>query len=257
MHATYDTLYLSPHLDDAALSCGGSIAAQTRAGGRVLIVTITAGDPPAQVSEYAASLHQRWELIANATAARRAEDLAACAILGADALHWDLPDCIYRLDRHGVPFYVSDADIFGDVAPAEMGLVADLAARMADLPPAAQVVAPLCVGHHVDHWLTRLAAEQAFGPAALEYYEDYPYAQQPGAVAAALGQPAAEWTARVIPLTGADLAIKYDAVAAYVSQLSTFFQDRSHLEAQIGGYAAHIGGEQRWWRMGFVGAVVE
>src|SRR3954469_806836 len=110
--STYDWIYLSPHLDDAALSCGGQIYAATQRQERVLIVTITAGDPIAPVSDYAASLHTRWELV-DATAARRQEDLTACSILGADALDWDIPDCIYRVDAQGAPFYVSDADIFG------------------------------------------------------------------------------------------------------------------------------------------------
>ncbi|MEZ4728018.1 MAG: PIG-L family deacetylase [Caldilineaceae bacterium] len=46
MPSVYDAIYLSPHLDDVALSCGGQIFGATRTGQRVLIVTITAGDPP-------------------------------------------------------------------------------------------------------------------------------------------------------------------------------------------------------------------
>jgi LmbE family N-acetylglucosaminyl deacetylase len=248
MQTRYTTIYLSPHLDDVVLSCGGAIAAQTRAGDVVLIVSITAGDPPDQVSTYAASLHNRWQLVTDATAARRAEDLAACARLGAEALHWDLPDCIYRLDDQGKPFYVSDDDIFGPVAPAEQALVTRLAAQMATLPPADHIVVPLGVGNHVDHQLTRLAAEQAFDPAVLEYYEDYPYAQQPGALAHALDGPDVTWTAHVTPVDAASLRAKFDAVMAYASQISTFFRDRADLERQIGGYTAQIGGERRWRR---------
>jgi LmbE family N-acetylglucosaminyl deacetylase len=242
----YTTLYLSPHLDDAALSCGGAIAAQSCAGERVLIVSIMAGDPPAGLSAYAAGLHARWQLASDATAARRAEDLAACAHLGADARHWTLPDCIYRLDAAGRPFYRSDADIFGTLAPAERIWVARLAAQMRALPPAPRIVVPLGVGNHVDHQLTRLAAEQAFAPARLEYYEDYPYAQQqPGVVAALLENRPGMWTAAVIPVDAVSLRAKFDAVTAYQSQLSTFFRDRADLEAQIGGYMAQIGGERR------------
>ena len=134
----YDWIYLSPHLDDVALSCGGQIFMATARGERVLIVTITAGDPVAPVSEYAASLHTRWEVI-DATEARRQEDLAACAILGAEALHWHLPDCIYRVGSDGKPFYLSDADIFGAVAPEEMALVDELAAQIIALPAARQM----------------------------------------------------------------------------------------------------------------------
>jgi LmbE family N-acetylglucosaminyl deacetylase len=243
-----DWLILSPHLDDAALSCGGQIYAATQAGARVVILTVTAGDPPAGVSDYAAGLHARWQLAADAVAARRAEDITACAILGATAWHWDLPDCIYRHGADGAPFYVSDAEIFGPVAAAELPLVQTLAARLAALPAAAQVLAPLAVGNHVDHWLTRLAAEAAFGAAALHYYEDYPYAQQPGKLVAALGDPPRGWQPDVVALDAAALAAKFAAVTAFQSQLSTFFRDRADLEAQIGGYAAAVGGERRWRR---------
>lgn len=247
----YEWIYFSPHLDDAALSCGGQIYAAAQRGERVLVVTITAGDPVAPVSEYAASLHTRWELV-DATAARRQEDLAACAILGAEAQHWDLPDCIYRVDAAGAPFYVSDDDIFGPVAAEEMALVDALAARMRALPAARQVVAPLTVGNHVDHALTRLAAERAFGVETLHYYEDYPYAQQPGKLDAVMAAAEWRWVAEVVPLDEAALQAKFAAVAAFRSQLSTFFRDRADMEAQIGGFAARVGGERRWRRLAMI-----
>lgn len=247
MRADYDWIYLSPHLDDAALSCGGQIARHTQAGQTVLIVSVMAGDPPTlQISDYARGLHDRWALASEATAARRAEDLAACAILGADALHWTLPDCIYRTDPDsGAPFYVSDADIFGEIAPAEWGLVAALAQQIAALPPHARLVAPLTLGHHVDHLLVRQAGEQAFGPVLLFYYEDYPYAQQPGALDAALGDGSG-WEPILLPLAPEELATKVEAILAFRSQLSTFFTDRADLEAQVGGFAAATGGERLW-----------
>jgi LmbE family N-acetylglucosaminyl deacetylase len=241
----YDALYLSPHLDDAALSCGGQIAQATRCGARVLVVTVMAGDPPADAAnDYITSLHTRWELGRDAASQRRAEDLAACALLGADALQLDVPDCIYRLDPiTGAPLYVSDADIFGDIHPAEVVLVTRLAQRLRDLPAATTIYAPLTVGHHVDHLLVRAAAEQVWGD-ALRYYEDYPYAQQPGKLEAALAGGA--WCVTVIPLDVVALEAKCDAISAFRSQLSTFFADRADLEAQVKGYAARVGGERTY-----------
>jgi LmbE family N-acetylglucosaminyl deacetylase len=257
---SYDWIYFSPHLDDAALSCGGQIYHATQAGERVLIVTITAGDPLFLVSDYAASLHSRWELMTDASAARRAEDLAASAILGAEALHWSVPDCIYRVDAEGKPFYVDDADIFGDVAPAELHIVEELAVQMQALPVARQVVAPLAVGHHVDHQLTRQAAELAFGLNSLLYYEDYPYAQQPGKLDQVIGTLRSdslggslsinrEWVPEIVMLDATALRAKFAAVAAFRSQVSTFFRDQADLETQVGGYAAMVGGERRWRRL--------
>ena len=242
----YDALYLSPHLDDATLSCGGQIAQATRRGERVLIVTVMAGDPPvAAENDYIASLHARWELDRDAAAQRRAEDLAACGLLGADALHLDVPDCIYRLDSAtGAPFYVSDTDIFGNIHPAEAPLVMRIAGLLRGLPAAAEVYAPLTVGHHVDHLLVRAAAEQVWA-SALRYYEDYPYAQQPGKLDAVLGD-AAGWRSTIIPLDAASLDAKCAAISAFRSQLSTFFTSRADLDAQVKGYAASVGGERVW-----------
>lgn len=249
MRTHYDWVYLAPHLDDAALSCGAQIAMHTRAGASVLVVTVMAGDPPpeTQASEYVESLHARWQLAADAAAQRRAEDLAACRVLGADALHWNVPDCIYRTDAaSGAPFYVSDADIFGEIAPPELGLVAQLAADLARLPAWERMVTPLTVGHHVDHQLVRLAAEQCWGASRLDYYEDYPYAQQEGAVEAVLAAMPGDWRAEVITVDAAAIQAKIEAIAAYRSQLSTFWADRRNLEAEVGGFIRQAGGERVW-----------
>jgi LmbE family N-acetylglucosaminyl deacetylase len=243
----YDTLYLSPHLDDAALSCGGQIHQLTAAGRSVLVVTITAGDPPAvPPSAFAQLLHDRWQLAGEVVAGRRAEDAAACHRLGADYLHWDIPDCIYRVDPvSGAALYPSGETIFGAVHPAEASLITALAQRMAALPPCGRVIAPLAVGRHVDHQLVRAAAEQWQG-SALFYYEDYPYVQRPEALAEAPAFSPAEWHPTIIPLTPADLQAKYDAITCFQSQLSTFFTDPADLERQVGGYAAAVGGERLW-----------
>ena len=248
MQAFYDAIYLSPHLDDITLSCGGQVFQQTRAGKRVLVVTITAGDPPqSAVSSYAQSLHDRWALITDAVAARRAEDQAANAILGADTLHWSLPDCIYRYHpTTGAPLYLSDPDIFGELNPAELPLVVRLSAQMAALPAHQQLYVPLTIGHHVDHQLTRLAAEQAYPPARLCYYEDYPYAQKPNALSRVIPADSQEWQATVLPLSEEAIQAKIAAIAAFVSQFSTFFQDQADLEQQIRAFTAQVGGERVW-----------
>jgi len=250
MPKTYHSIYLSPHLDDAALSCGGQIFQQTQAGQRVLIVTVTAGDPAVStVSAYAQSLHSRWELVVDAVAARRQEDIAANQVLGADTLHWSVPDCIYRYHPEtGAPFYVSDPDIFGEVNPAELSLINELAQQIAVLPAADHVYAPLTIGHHVDHQLTRAAAELAVGAQRLVYYEDYPYAEKPGALEQVIAGQQLPWQAEVIALGAADVQAKIEAIFAFKSQLSTFFDSRQHLEQRIHDFTATVGGERIWRR---------
>lgn len=246
MQTHYDTIYLSPHLDDATLSCGGQIYEQTSQGQAVLVVTVMAGDPSGGVSDYAQSLQERWELPADAGAGRRAEDLAACRILGVDALHWNIPDCIYRTDPEtGDPLYLSDDDIFADVHPAESTLVDAVADLLGTLPACERVVAPLTVGHHVDHLIVRAAAEEACD-SRLFYYEDYPYAQERDKLAQAVAAEPNALEPMVVAVGDDALAAKIEAILAYRSQLSTFWNDRQDLEAQILGYARQIGGERLW-----------
>ena len=74
-----DWIYLSPHLDDAALSLGGLIWEQTQAGKRVSIWTICAGNPPpGDFSPFAEALHARWEVGRDAMEERRTEDIESC-----------------------------------------------------------------------------------------------------------------------------------------------------------------------------------
>jgi hypothetical protein len=89
------------------------------------------------------------------------------------------------------------------------------------------------------------AARLAFGD-KLICYEDYPYAQQPGKLAAVLGEPPAGWQPSVTALADAELNVKIEAILAFRSQISTFFTDRADLERQVKGYAALVGGERVW-----------
>ncbi len=246
MKPRYDAIYLSPHLDDAILSCGGQIYQLSAAGGSTLIVTIMAGDAPAEgLSEFARGLHQRWQLAAGASAQRRREDRAACRVVGADHHHLDLLDCIYRQEPgSGAALYDSEEALFGRLHPAERALAQELARTFDRLPDSDRILAPLTAGNHVDHQLTRLAAEIWRG-ASLTYYEEYPYARSPRAMPAGIDQTE-RWRASVIKLSEEALAARIEAIACYKSQLSTFFRDREDLIQSVSGYVRHVGGERLW-----------
>src|SRR5262249_50977973 len=99
-------LVFSPHLDDAALSLGATIARWARRRERVLVVTLCAGAPRpgSRRAGFAASL--QGEDGARAVALRRAEDRRALALLGAD-LFWD--DALDAIDRRAIQ---SGEDLF-------------------------------------------------------------------------------------------------------------------------------------------------
>jgi LmbE family N-acetylglucosaminyl deacetylase len=255
-------VYVSPHFDDIALSCGGWAAAASAAGRRGLGVTIFAGPPPGPLHAYARRLHTRWGAPdpAAGNRLRRVEDAAALARLGLDPLWLPFPDAVYR----PVP-YDSHAAIFGEVAAGEWTalLPAILAALRETLTargvaPPTPLYVPLGVGHHVDHQLTHaagLALWRAGWP--VWFYEDYPYAAQPGVVAAAVARLAAAVApARPIPdlrdIT-ATLPEKIAAITAYASQMSSLFPSLDAVPAAVRAYAAEVGaaaglaGAERYW----------
>jgi len=224
-------VYLSPHLDDAVLSCGGLIAEQIRSGARVEIWTVCAGNPPAgTLSAYAAGLHQRWHMKRSAAAGRRKEDRAACRILGARPRHLPVPDCIYRRLPDGTPVVQSDAELFQSLKPGEAAVVKDLASQLTGLlEPTDRLVCPMTLGGHMDHRLTRTAAETLRRP--LFFYADFPYVMLEKIDVAAWVP--AEWQPLAQPVSEAALATWQDAIAAYTSQISTFWQGEAAMLAEI------------------------
>ncbi len=256
VETTHLHLYLSPHLDDAVLSCGGQIVQWARAGERVRVVTVFAGDVPEEAARtaFVQELHARWGLGENPSAARRAEDVAACKVLGTEATHLDFPDCVYRPGRMGAPLYPTRDAIFGPRAEVEKGLIEEIGRALGrlGLPRDATVYLPLTVGRHVDHQIVREAGERwaksrgAVRGLQIAYYEDYPYAESPEEVKAALDnykksslaprgqrtlarraqgpilQAPETFRAEVVELDEGAMAAKVAAIACYRSQLDVF-----------------------------------
>ena len=255
-------LYLSPHLDDVVLSCGGQIAQLVRLGRRVHVVTVFAGNaaPAATISPHVKELHERWKLDPhNPSPGRRTEDLSALRAISASiqVTHLPFPDCVYRLGKMGWPLYFTRDSIFGAVAEVESSLMGEVAQALkrTSLPRAATVYLPLTAGHHVDHQIVRAAGERWLQSqithlkAQTRYYEEYPYAERPGQVTRALGGD----TLRA-QRTGLDeeaLAVKVRAIACYRSQISTFFKDEAEMAARVRAYAEVVGDSQPAERLWF------
>lgn len=243
MSASYQAIYLSSHLDDVVLSCGGQIAARTRRGESVLIATLVAGDPDGELTPLAIQMHSAWKLDGT-FAARREEDRRACALLGADCRHETAPDAMYR--RHPetrAPFYASLKEVLGPAHPADAAAPI-WAEALNRLPPAQEVFAPLGVGGHVDHWIVRRAAEAKFG-GALTYYEDFPYAGKFLSVRKVVWPPW-RWRAQVVRLAPEDIRARCAATAAYVTQAEMLFAGVWQLEPKINRYIRRVGGERLW-----------
>ncbi len=227
-------LFLSPHLDDAALSCGGTIYDLAQAGAAVTMLTLMAGDPPTPPPDtpIVRELHARWAAGQQPTAARRREDARAAAILGARARFAPLPDCVYRSGPDGAALYPTGDSLWGAAHPADP---APAALRALALPPAQTIYAPLGVGAHVDHHIVRAWALTLAGPGtALVFYTDYPYARS----AAAVTQALAAFTPGVLtpqtrPLSPAAVRARIAAVASYDTQIGSFWPNRAAMARDL------------------------
>jgi len=235
-------IYLSPHLDDAVLSAGGLIYEQVRAGIDVEIWTFMCDFPPdAELSPLAQVLHFQWEIptAAEVVRARRAEDLAAAKILGAQPVHFDFLDCIYRRGKNGEWLY---SDVF--VPPHEDE--ADLPARIAyfiaaRLRPDDNLVCQFALGSHLDHVLVRRAAELLNHP--LLYDADIPYLfNSPDELAPQV----TGLKENIHSISESALRAWQDAIAAYTSQISSLFENVDDLRTKIAQYSAANSGIHLW-----------
>jgi hypothetical protein len=147
------TAILSPHLDDAVLSCWHVLAER----GEVVVINVFAG-VPARMSEPA-----WWDQLTGASDSRQRvrervkEDREALALVGRESLNLGFLDEQYREAEH-------------PLAP----LAAQIESRLVH---GAHVYAPAALGGHVDHALVRAAALQlrhaGFG---VSLYADLPHA---------------------------------------------------------------------------------
>ncbi len=254
-------VYLSPHLDDAVMSCGGMIHKQASGGEQVQAITIFAGEYEGGTpSPFALVQHGYWGNPPRPMPLRRAEDTAALMLLGANAVHLDYLDAVYRVGPGGEWLYADEEALWQKTSPADP-LAGDGTQDLADclegmLPPPAQglVYAPLGVGNHVDHQLVHAAARklQVRGY-RMAFYEDYPYAMEPGATEFAVAAAGAEgWRADTVSLVAEDLVAKVSALNYYRSQMRVLFGGIEEMPNRVWTFAASCSpgdglAERLWW----------
>lgn len=261
-------VFISPHLDDAVLSCGGLINQLVQRGEKVVSITVMAGSPnePLPDTPLTRDLHQRWQAGKDPYETRRQEDFEALHRLGVQNIqHLGLLDCPYRTNVHGKPLYTLNSHLFSGIHPDDPVLAYQL-----PIPQNAHFVyAPLGAGGHVDHLAVRRAAQQLPSDLVVYYYEEYPYSASSGearritddspqqqvgaqAVQTALDSFQQRLRPRLTFLTEDDLAAKIAAIMYYRSQISSFWDNTADMAARVRAYAQEVAAPaaERLWVKG-------
>ncbi len=215
-------LFISPHLDDVAFSCGGTLLrlADEPAWRVVLCTVFTASVDNPQDFALRCQTDKGIAPEVDYMALRRAEDQAFAEAAGVDdAWHWELPEAPHR-------GYGSPAELFaGEHADDTIWqrVRDDLTSLDAELQPDV-VFAPQGLGNHVDHLQTIRAVLGVYPPAGkVCWYRDTPYAiREPGAQPTGLPD-ATRLTLRKVTLPDETLARKIDACCRYASQIGFQF----------------------------------
>ena len=243
---THRHIFLSPHFDDVAYSCGGTLGVQVGVGLRPLVITVFAGVPQeTTLSSFAVDVQRKMGFSQNAAtvnATRRQEDVAAMNLLGADYFWLDYPEAPYR----GTPaYYMNDNQLMGgEVHSGDSWIDEELAEMLVALHkrlPDTVWYAPLGVGRHVDHQIVCSAADRLTRlDAKVNLYEDFPYVvRQAGALTERLEEFGNTLEPSLVEMSEM-LHLRQQASAKYASQTSMNFGDEKTMLTNIARYAHNI-----------------
>lgn len=173
----YDHIYVSPHFDDVAVSCGGRISSQLHAGEKILVVTVFTALPHRPEKP----LDRVYESIFN-YGVRRQEDRQAMQRLGADFFWLEYPEFLFRsqipLSRYWPVFRNTRSN-----RRLCRKLRSDLG-RICRKTECKDLIIPMAVGQHMDHQIVFEAGvdliRRTQNDCSIAFYEDYPYALLPG-----------------------------------------------------------------------------
>ncbi len=216
-------LAVSPHLDDAAFSCGGTLATLAARGWHVVVASVfTASVASPKGFALACQLDKGLSPDVDYMALRRAEDCEACRALGLEAPLW-MP---FREAPHRG--YGSAAALFADPLDEDdigASITGALARLIDDIGPDL-LLAPQAVGGHVDHVQVARALPKA-GTLPILWWTDFPYTLRSDT-------PRRPFATVMEGLPPLDVALDADALAAKRAACAAY---RSQIGFQFGGLA--------------------
>lgn len=229
---TKTALFISPHLDDVAFSCGATLGRLAENAGKwrtILCTVFTKSVPRPTGFALACQLDKGLSADADYMKLRRAEDCQAARILAAsEVLHLNFAEAPHR-------GYGNAPELFGALKTDDdvWRHVAEHFALLDDVHQPDLIFAPQGLGDHVDHRQTIRAAVESLDREKIWWYRDAPYAiRQPNA-RTAKDLPSDDLAETPFEITAAQLERKIRACAAYASQIDFQFGGASELAATL------------------------
>lgn len=228
-------LVLSPHADDAVLSCGGLLLQHDDA----LVVTVCSGQAESPRPKYLASMAS--------VETRMREDRAAMQKLGCKYQALDLLDAVDR-SVDGEPVYRTPSELFGAVSPNDTPVFDEIFEKASALVAGRVVLCPMGVGAHVDHQLcAHVGRRLQKAGQEVWFYPDAPYCfpdsgpkvRSDTSLLASRRLRARIWSNRAVEI---DWQAKSELVAEYSSQVVELFGDLVSYQYFAEDYFHHIGG---------------
>jgi LmbE family N-acetylglucosaminyl deacetylase len=248
-------IFLSPHLDDAVLSCGGLLAKLAKKHLNVEVITVFTADAEGRaLSPLAQRFHEKWGNHTHPFRIRREEDKACAEYLGIRYRWLGFQDVIYRdpnLENDEI-ITSPDYDVYQD--PCLKSVTKEIRSILEETPSSLLFV-PLSLGHHRDHKLVYEAIKQLRNEnsvvQAYYYYEDYPYAKWSD-LSLHLSKLALNAEPTFINIAD-HLSDKVHLISLHASQISELFADPRKLHEEIKAYAELAGTRdrplERYWRV--------
>lgn len=172
-------LVLSPHLDDAVLSCGDHVLAWTKQGHKVFIITVFTdfGSNPISIGASDYLNKSGFDNTQDFKKERISEDMKAMKKLNVQYKYLNFTDGVFR--KYAKKQIYSYTNLFhGKISRKDRLVENEIGNELSKFRNFDKIVIPLGVGKHVDHLLVRRVAEKTFLGKKIMYYVDQPYGQK-------------------------------------------------------------------------------
>ena len=246
-------IFISPHFDDAVLSCGGLMSKLSKKNTQLLSITVFTSEPADKksLSTIAKSFHDAWDSGENPYTIRKKEEKKVLDKLNSSYKWLEKLDVIYRF----ADVKIKDGILNPGISPEEDPIFSEIFDEILEIikaSPDCYIFAPLGIGNHPDHLVVNLAIrsiKNLHPELNLFFYEDFPYAIT-GDPKKKLAEYGYKPRSKSIDICDS-LQNRVELIKIYESQLDNVFEGSKNIDEIIRDYTERVGvknrPQERYW----------